>query len=42
MRALVVDDEPLVCDLRTRFLSRRGYAIITLGDGEEALEDHGD
>ncbi len=39
MRALVVDDEPLICDLLTRFLSRRGYAVVTAGDGEEALED---
>ena len=39
MRALVVDDEPLICDLLARFLSRRGYAVVTAGDGEEALED---
>ena len=39
MRALVADDEPLICDLLTRFLSRRGYAVVTVGDGEEALED---
>ena len=39
MRALVADDEPLICDLLTRFLSRRGYLVVTVGDGEEALED---
>ncbi len=39
MRALVVDDEPLICDLLARFLSRRGYAVVTAGDGKEALED---
>ncbi len=39
MRALVVDDEPLICDLLTRFLSRHGFTVVTAGDGEEALED---
>ena len=39
MRALVADDEPLICDLLTRFLSRRGYAVVTAADGEEALTD---
>jgi len=38
MQALVADDEPLICDLLTRFLSRRGYAVTTAADGEEALE----
>ena len=38
MQALVADDEPLICDLLTRFLSRRGYAVVTAADGEEALE----
>lgn len=37
MRALVADDEPLICDLLTRFLSRRGYAVATVADGEQAL-----
>jgi DNA-binding response OmpR family regulator len=39
MRALVADDEPLICELLRRFLSRRGYAVVTVGDGEGALED---
>ncbi len=39
MRALVVDDEPLIRDLLTRFLSRRGFAVVAMSDGEEALED---
>jgi len=39
MRALVADDEPLICDLLTRCLTRRGYAVVTVGDGQEALED---
>lgn len=39
MRALVADDEPLICDLLTRFLSRRGYVVVTVADGEEALAD---
>ena len=39
MRALVADDEPLICDMLTRFLSRRGYAVVTVANGEEALSD---
>lgn len=39
MRALVVDDEPLICDVLSRFLTRRGYAVVTVSNGEEALED---
>jgi len=39
MRALVADDEPLICDLLTRFLSRRGYSVGTAADGEQALDD---
>lgn len=39
MRALVADDEPLICDLLTRFLSRRGYAVVSVADGEEALAE---
>jgi len=39
MRALIADDEPLICDMLTRFLSRRGYAVVTVADGEEALAD---
>ncbi len=39
MRALIADDEPLICDMLTRFLSRRGYDVVTVADGEEALAD---
>ena len=38
MRALVADDEPLICDLLTRFLSRRGYVVIAAEDGEQTLD----
>lgn len=34
---LVVDDEPLVCDLLVRFLSLRGYRALGVKDGHEAL-----
>ena len=34
---LVVDDEPLVCDLLVRFLSLRGYRVIGVKDGPDAL-----
>ncbi len=39
MRALVADDEPLICDLLTRFLSRRGFVVITTEDGESTLDE---
>ena len=39
MRALVADDEPLICDLLTRFLSRRGYVVSAAGDGERTLDE---
>ncbi|HEY5931875.1 MAG TPA: response regulator [Nitrospira sp.] len=34
---LVVDDEPLLCDLLVRFLSLRGYRTFGVKDGHEAL-----
>ena len=34
---LVVDDEPLVCDLLVQFLRLRGYRPIGVKDGREAL-----
>ncbi len=37
MRVLIVDDEPLVCDLLGDFLTRRGHEVSTAGDGNEAL-----
>lgn len=39
---LVVDDEPLVCDLLVRFLSLRGYRAFGVKDGREALQIVGD
>jgi DNA-binding response OmpR family regulator len=35
---LVVDDEEDVRDLLSRFLTRRGYIVETVKDGEEAIE----
>ncbi|MGE0467889.1 MAG: putative Response regulator, CheY-like [Candidatus Nitrospira kreftii] len=34
---LVVDDEPLVCDLLVKFLSLRGYRALGVKDGQDAL-----
>lgn len=34
---LVVDDDPGVRDVLTRFLRRRGYVVENAADGEEAL-----
>lgn len=34
---LVVDDEPLVCDLLVQFLRLRGYRAVGVKDGQEAL-----
>ncbi len=34
---LVVDDEPLVCDLLVKFLRLRGYRAHGVNDGQEAL-----
>jgi DNA-binding response OmpR family regulator len=36
--ALVVDDEPAIRRLLERILTREGYAVLTAGDGIEALE----
>ncbi len=35
---LVVDDDPMIVDVLTRFLAREGYSVITAGNGLEALE----
>ncbi len=35
---LVVDDEPLLCDLLVRFLSLRGYRAFGVKDGHDALQ----
>jgi DNA-binding response OmpR family regulator len=34
---LVVDDEPVVCDVLARYLSRDGFEVTTASDGEQAL-----
>ncbi len=36
-RVLVVDDDPVVCKSFDRVLSGKGYAVVTAGNGEEAL-----
>lgn len=38
MRVLVVDDEPMVCEVVTRYLERDGYTVTTAADGAAALE----
>lgn len=35
--ALVIDDDPAVGDLITRFLNREGYAVTTAGSGVEGI-----
>ncbi len=35
--ALIVDDDPLVCDLLVQFLSLRGYRALGVKDGHDAL-----
>ena len=35
---LVVDDDPMIVDVLTRFLLREGYNVIIAGNGVEALE----
>jgi cyclic di-GMP phosphodiesterase len=35
---LVVDDDPMIVDVLTRFLSREGYGVLTAQNGIEALE----
>ncbi len=37
-RVLVVDDDPLVCDLVAAVLTEGGYAAVTASSGSEALE----
>ena len=36
-RVLVVDDEPMVCEVVTGYLQRDGYAVTTASDGTQAL-----
>lgn len=35
---LVVDDDPMIVDVLTRFLSREGYGVVSAYNGIEALE----
>lgn len=35
---LVVDDEPLITDMVSKFLTRRGYTVLSASNGREALE----
>ena len=37
MRVLIVDDEPMVCDVLARYLTRSGFIADSAGDGEAAL-----
>src|SRR5256714_15579782 len=37
-RVLVVDDEPIVRDVLSRYLVREGFEVETVGDGREALD----
>src|SRR5919197_1741945 len=36
-RVLVVDDEPVVCDVLARYLKRDGFEVDTAADGDDAL-----
>jgi two-component system, OmpR family, response regulator VicR len=36
-RVLVVDDEPVVCDVLARYLERDGFEVHTAADGEDAI-----
>lgn len=36
-RVLVVDDDPTVAEIVSRYLSREGFAVESVGDGAEAL-----
>jgi two-component system response regulator ResD len=38
VRVLVVDDEPMVRDVLTRYLTREGFAVTGAADGYRALE----
>jgi two-component system response regulator ResD len=37
MRVLIVDDEPMVCDVLERYLTRSGFITESVGDGEAAM-----
>ena len=35
---LVVDDEPMVREVLSRYLAMEGFEVVTAADGEEALD----
>jgi len=37
-KALIVDDSPVVCKLYKSLFEKKGYGVITVGDGESALK----
>jgi DNA-binding response OmpR family regulator len=41
-KVLVVDDEPMVLEVLSRYLSRDGFDVVTAADGEEALVRFGE
>src|SRR5438105_4106417 len=38
LSVLVVDDEPIVVEVVSKYLTREGYAVVTAADGHDALE----
>jgi CheY-like chemotaxis protein len=34
---LVIDDDPMVCDMMQRFLAEDGFRVVTAGNGDEGL-----
>jgi len=41
-QVLVVDDEPMVREVLARYLEAEGFAVVTAGDGVEALDRFGE
>ena len=37
---LLVDDEPAILDIVTRYLSKEGYQVTTATNGQEALDHY--
>lgn len=37
-KILVVDDEQIVCNMLKKFLTKKGYEVITVLSGEEAIK----
>jgi len=38
MKIMVIDDEPAVCNTLKKFLTKKGYEVITVLSGQEAIE----